>query len=276
MTHHWDEFSKSLAQPLPRRESLRRLGIAVAGAVFSPLGLSTASAGHHPKQQSDPCKAFCKCRNKKQQDQCLKACNACGKDTSRLGGSCGNYFCCDGAGQSSCGSYCAVLASDPYNCGACGSVCRQVGQYEYGGCINGRCEYVCAEGAVRCDGICTFLGWDPYNCGECGYVCPESAPYCDQGTCRVCRAGQGLCGGLCVDLASDPHNCGACGNVCGGATPYCAQGACTNCGGYGVALCNGICTNILSDNGNCGACGVECAADEICTFGVCLGTCSGC
>ena len=25
MTDHWDEFSKSLAQPLPRRESLRRL-----------------------------------------------------------------------------------------------------------------------------------------------------------------------------------------------------------------------------------------------------------
>ncbi len=275
MTHQWDEFSKSLAQPLPRRESLRRLGIALAGAVLSPLGLQTASAGHRPRQQQDLCKSFCKCRNKKQQDQCLKLCKTCGKDPSRLGGSCGSYFCCS-AGQTPCGSYCTNLASDPYNCGACGYRCDEPGPYEYGACLYGRCEYACAEGAVYCNGFCTFLGGDPYNCGECGNVCPASAPYCDQGTCRVCPTGQVLCGGTCVDLASDPDNCGACGNVCGGTTPYCAEGACTYCGGYGVALCNGVCVYILSDNANCGACGVVCDTGENCTGGVCLGTCSGC
>jgi hypothetical protein len=276
MTHHWDEFSKSLAQPLPRRESLRRLGMALAGVALSPLGLRTASGGHRSKQQqSDPCKSFCKCRNKKQQDRCLKVCNACGKDPSRLGGSCGGYFCCS-PGLSACGSYCTNLASDPYNCGACGYVCDEPGPYEYGACIDGRCEYACAEGAVYCNGFCTFLGWDPYNCGGCGNVCPGSAPYCNQGTCRACPTGQVLCDGRCVDLASDPDNCGACGNVCGGGTPYCTQGACTNCGGYGAGFCDGVCVNLLSNNAHCGACGVHCAYDELCTFGACIGTCSGC
>jgi hypothetical protein len=270
MTHHWDEFSKSLAAPLPRRESLRRLGLVVAGTILGPLGLESAFAG-----KADPCKAFCKCRNKRQQDQCLKACKACSKNPSRLGGSCGNYFCC-GAGQNSCGNYCADTANDPHNCGACGYVCEQPGPYEYGACINGSCEYACAEGAVYCDGFCTFLVWDSYNCGACGNVCPASAPHCNQGTCGACPTGQVLCGGSCVDLASDPNNCGACGNTCGGTTPYCVEGACTYCGGYGVALCNGVCVYIVSDNGNCGACGVQCAADELCTGGVCLGTCSGC
>jgi hypothetical protein len=45
MTHRWDEFSKSLAEEsLPRRESLRRLGLALAGAMLSPLELETAWA----------------------------------------------------------------------------------------------------------------------------------------------------------------------------------------------------------------------------------------
>ena len=39
MTHHWDEFSKSLADDsLPRRQALRWLGAALAGAVLSPFG----------------------------------------------------------------------------------------------------------------------------------------------------------------------------------------------------------------------------------------------
>jgi len=278
MTHHWDEFSKSLAQPLPRRESLRRLGLVVAGAVLSPLGLQTASAGHHPKpHQADPCKTFCKCRNKKQQDQCLKACNACGKDTSRLGGNCGNYFCCDGAGQSSCGSYCAVLASDPYNCGACGSVCEQPGQYEYGACIDGRCEYVCAEGAVRCDGICTFLGWDPSNCGACGNACDQPGPNeyaaCIDGRCEYgCYEGAVLCDGACTFLGWDTNNCGACGNVCDASTPYCNNGEGIRgdepCPGGGTR-CSGVCTNIAFDTLNCGACGNVCAGGQTCSGGVC-------
>ena len=36
MSEQWDEFSKSLSEPVPRRESLRRLG-AVFAALFLPL-----------------------------------------------------------------------------------------------------------------------------------------------------------------------------------------------------------------------------------------------
>ena len=41
----FDEFSKSLAESVPRRESLRRLRVVLAGAVLSPLGLGAAWAG---------------------------------------------------------------------------------------------------------------------------------------------------------------------------------------------------------------------------------------
>ena len=41
---------------------LRRIGTVFAAAVLSPFGLGSAFAGHQ-----DQCKAFCKCRNKKQQ-----------------------------------------------------------------------------------------------------------------------------------------------------------------------------------------------------------------
>ena len=194
MSHHWDEFSKSLAQPVPRRESLRRLGVVLGGAVLSPLGFGTAWAGHQ-----DPCKAFCRCRKGKHQDQCLKACKACNKDTSRLAGSCGNYVCC-GAGQTSCGNDCTDLASDPYNCGACGYVCDDPGPYEYGACINGNCEYACAEETLRCDGSCTPVYWDANNCGDCGIVCPPEAPYCVWGACSFCPWNQFPCGnGCCWD-----------------------------------------------------------------------------
>ena len=76
MERLWDEFSKSLAESVPRRESLRRLGAVFAGAVLSPLGLQTAWA-----RTQDPCKAFCKCRNSKQQSQCLAVCQ---KKLSRM------------------------------------------------------------------------------------------------------------------------------------------------------------------------------------------------
>ena len=52
MDHLFDEFSKSLAESVPRRESLRRLGAVFAGAVLSPLGVGTAWAGRTRPVQS--------------------------------------------------------------------------------------------------------------------------------------------------------------------------------------------------------------------------------
>ncbi|MBL8850022.1 MAG: hypothetical protein JNG89_10065, partial [Planctomycetaceae bacterium] len=122
MSRLFDDVSILMAEEsLPRRESLRRIGLAMTATILSPLGMQFAQAGKHPKAPKpppDPCKAFCSCRNKQQKNQCLAACHACSGQTDRLAGGCGNYICC-GAGQASCGSYCADLASDPYNCGAC-------------------------------------------------------------------------------------------------------------------------------------------------------------
>jgi hypothetical protein len=189
MSHHWDEFSKSLAEKsVPRRQSLRLLGAALAGALFSPLGTGIAWAS-----RPDPCKSFCRCRNQRQQTACLPACRACGNDTNRLCGTCGSYVCC-----------------------------AEPGPYENGACVDGQCFYWCAPGAVECLGICTSLADDPYNCGACGNVCPASSHYCDGGTC-VCPGI--VCDGQCVDPLSDSLNCGGCGQTCQVGS-VCAGGIC--------------------------------------------------
>ncbi len=267
MTHHGDEFSKSLAEEsLPRRESLRRLGFLFAGAVLSPLGVGTAWA-----RGADPCKNFCRCRNSSLQKECLAICNACNKDTSRLAGSCGRYTCC-AAGQTSCGSYCADLGNDWYNCGSCGHGCYVTSNYESSACIDGQCEYWCVAGTVRCDGICTHLEYDPYNCGACGNVCDESMPYCVYGECNRCPdIGQVVCGNSCVNLLHDRFNCGACGNVCGPDTPDCVNGVCLDFCEPGLTFCpsgdTGYCADLMWDLNNCGQCYAFCAG--ICSGGEC-------
>ena len=288
MNHLFDEFSKSLAEPLPRRESLRQLGAALAGAVLSPLGLGTAWA-----RGPDPCKTFCTCRNKSQQNACLAACNACNKDTNRIAGKCGTYVCCPTArcsgvcsdlrsdpncgacgnncsaiGQSCCGNYCADLAGDFYNCGSCGNVCDQAGPNEYGVCLSGNCEYPCIEGAAFCNGACTFLDSDPANCGGCSNVCPGSAPWCVQGACSECTAGLVPCGDSCVDTFHDPDNCGTCGVQCA-ETEVCMQGVCGECA-PGLTPCGGYCVDLLWDQYNCGTCGRACDPYyEVCEGGSC-------
>src|SRR5262245_23190318 len=112
--NRWDELSKSLADSIPRRQSLRWLGAAFAGAVLSPLGLKPAWA-----RGPDACKSFCNQCHRSQRSQCLAACRACNNRPNRLCGSCGDYVCC-GNVQACCGDYCADLGSDFHNCGECG------------------------------------------------------------------------------------------------------------------------------------------------------------
>jgi hypothetical protein len=218
MIHQWDEFSKSLAEAVPRRESMRRIGLALAG-VLTPLGLNNAFA-----TTGDRCTSFCRCRKRSDQNACLAACRACTGATSRLCGTCGSYLCSD-------------VASDFDNCGACGHACRQPGLYESGACVSGKCVYACIPDTVRCNGICTALDSDRNNCGACGNVCPDSAPYCNQGVCfdPGCDPGLTFCGDGCVDLNWDNLNCGACFNQCTGGD-VCSggqcQGICVGCYPY--------------------------------------------
>jgi hypothetical protein len=245
MDYLFDEFSKSLVESVPRRESLRRLGAVFAGAVLGPLGLETAWA-----RGPDPCKAFCKCGNKAQQTKCLAACKTCNSDTKRIAGSCGTHTCCStalcsgkcsdlksdpncgacgnncsGLGKTCCGNYCADLAHDVFNCGRCGTVCAPPDPYEYVACAAGRCLYDCVAGADDCgDGTCTHLGFDPGNCGACGNVCAEPTPYCNAGECSAYPPGFALCKGHITNLDLDNANCGACGVVC--PDGYSCQGVC--------------------------------------------------
>ncbi len=218
MDHLYDEFAKSLARAVPRRESLRRMGALVAGAALAPFGLGTAWAA------GDPCKSFCRCSNKAQQNQCLAACRACNNNPTRLCGGCGSYACC-GAGTTCCGNACVDLQNDFDHCGTCGNPCDPPGPYEEGACVYGACLYRCVEGAIVCDGFCTPVNSDPYNCGACGNVCAEPTPYCNQGACSMCPPGLTQCGDYCMNLAWDNANCGACGWACDFSTS-CVAGVC--------------------------------------------------
>ncbi|MBC7853320.1 MAG: hypothetical protein IAF94_07785 [Pirellulaceae bacterium] len=246
MEHFYDEFSKSLAASVPRRESLRRMGAVFAGAVFSQLGLGTAWGA-----KQDPCKAFCnRCSNTAQKNQCLAACRACNGNTSRLAGSCGKYVCCQTA---SCNGVCSDLRSDP-NCGACGNNCYAIGE-------------------TCCGNYCADLANDVENCGKCGTRCDLTGPYevaaCVAGACVYeCVDGADDCGdGTCTYLGSDPNNCGACRNVCAGSTPFCTDGKCTE------TYCNGA--DLMWDGNNCGACGYSCQPLEHCSWGICEGSGGG-
>src|SRR5262245_41679888 len=159
MTHPWDEFSKSLAESVPRRESLRRLGVVLAGAFLGPLGTASAASMGKSSRGKDPCQTFCKCRNKSQQNACLAACRACNRDTGRVCGACGDHTCANGG--------------DTHNCGACGRVCAPPGLNEVVTCVAGQCVYQCVVGTTRCGGVCTNLDWDRHNCGACGNSCGD-------------------------------------------------------------------------------------------------------
>jgi hypothetical protein len=233
MENLFDAFSKSLAESVSRRDTLRLLGAVFTGAVLTPLGLGTAWAGG-----PDPCKTFCNCPTRAQQSQCLAACTACNGVTSHVCGSCGNYACddllddpncgacgnnCGAIGETCCGDHCADLANDVNNCGACGSVCAAAPANEVVTCEFGTCDYDCAPGTLDCNGTCTPVNSDPANCGACGHVCAASTPYCSGGVCSDCPPPLTDCG-ICVDLNNDNANCGACfvfcadGFVCSGGT----------------------------------------------------------
>lgn len=96
MERRWDEFSKSLAVPLSRRESLRRLGAVFVGAVFGALGLGSARGAH-------------------EQDLC------CGDEDCRYWEAC-------------CSGVCIEIWFDSYNCGACGITCAPWEQCNFGNC----------------------------------------------------------------------------------------------------------------------------------------------
>ena len=205
MDHLFDEFSKSLAESVPRRESLRRLGAIFAGAVLSPLGMGTAWAGRR-----DPCQAFCKCRTAKQQSQCLAACRACNGNTGRIGGSCGEI---------------RLLLDRRLRRG----VQRPAARPE----LRGLRKQLPRPGG---DLLRRSLRRPRHRRLQLrklrSRVCRASSERIRRVRLRhvrlrLRRRRHPLQRHL-HPVGSDPDNCGACGNVCGGSTPYCNGGECSH------------------------------------------------
>jgi hypothetical protein len=165
-----DKLSKLLAASVSRRDSLRTIGAALAGAALSPLGLGSVWAAG-----PDRCLAFCRCANKAQQNQCLAACREYNGNTGRLCGTCGTYACCSGS-TACCDGVCSDVSSNQNNCGACAHICPASAPV----CIQGTCGN-CAFGDTNCGGVCTNTNFDNANCGACGVVCAPG--YSCQGHC---------------------------------------------------------------------------------------------
>lgn len=106
----------------------------------------------------------------------------CPGDTPIPEGGCaaGLVDCADGRG-------CVDLASDEWNCGACGVSCG-LNQY----CASGSCVGLsCFNGTVDCGvGYCVNPQRDFNHCGACGHVCSEET-VCVGGRCEGPRTGGG-------------------------------------------------------------------------------------
>jgi hypothetical protein len=219
----FDRLARSLAEELPRREALRRLGGGLAVALLASLGSVTAWGDPKTlkcKHGTFPCPPNLCCPN---------------------GDTCCGTHCCP-AGRVCCVGKCCLPG---YYCvdGHC-SVCP-AGQ----GLCNGSC---CDLGRTCCgDGTCADTQNDPSHCGSCTQACNPNET-CSGGTCH-CGSGSG-CGSGFI--------CASAGTCCmpAGATidathpgPCCGAAAC-NVDGC-VCVCLGTGSDCSVDEGCCsGSC----------------------
>jgi len=133
---------------------------------------------------------------------------------------------CSGT-QTLCGGACVVTATDPKNCGVCGTACK-AGEV----CYQSGCVATCPPGSgTECAGSCVDTATDNQNCGGCGTKCP---------------AGQGCVGGTCqpaVAVGAAPAKCAGGGPpivVQGPAVPTCTGALAAVSFTYGLCTCHDI------------------------------------
>ena len=203
---------------------------------------------------------FADCNGNKQLDGCevatltdSKNCGGCGKVCSSS--NVNNPTCaagvCNGAcnaGYADCNNNkltdgCEVaIATDPNNCGACGTVCSSANMASRT-CGGGACNGACTAGFADCNGNKQSDGCEinttnnASNCGACGNVCSlaNASPGCANSACTIasCNAGWGNCDGNTpngceTNVLTSNANCGACGSVCmlANASAACGGGTC--------------------------------------------------
>ena len=206
---------------------------------------------------------------------------------------------------------CLTSLTTTSNCGACGTVCQQVGG-------TNACTYNGSTGGCvpSCDSTHGVCGGNPNsgclvplttvsNCKTCGAACTNSngTTSCTwngtTGGCTPsCTAPFGDCDGMpnngCeTNTSNSTSHCGGCNRPCSNsnvATPNCSGGLCNstcvsptingNCTTPAFPTAdNGCETNFNTDPGNCGACGRACSAFNVataqCSAGLCTSSCSG-
>jgi hypothetical protein len=222
---------------------------------------------------------------------CLPRANAtvgCASQACTLSSCNPNYKDCNSLEADGCETN---IATDPQNCGACGTTC-QAGAHGTAGCASQACTIACDPNYKDCndnpaDGCEVNIASDAQNCGGCGTMCParsHASPGCASQICTVvCDPNYEDCNdnpadGCEVNIAIDSQNCGGCGVGCApraNATVGCANQACA------ISSCNpnykdcnsleadGCESNVMTDAANCGSCGNACPSGKACVGGSC-------
>jgi hypothetical protein len=295
----FDAVARAVSAGASRRHALRLLAGSVLAAwlprgAVAALALQECEAGLiycPPRSDGQPEGCYDLLSDYSRCGSCDFSCPTAGGSFACIGGECVVTGCIEGMTDCTGNLDCTDLSSDPFNCGACGTVC------DSGVCETGSCTQVgCAAGLTYCEeqpnwapAGCYDLSSDYLHCGSCMHQCPSAGPVemaCVGGECVATDCGDltDCTGNLdCTDLSSDPNNCGTCGNVC--TSGVCEAGSCFGGCGAGLAYCPartiGIgaaeepyelaagCFDLFSDNFHCGSCDITCPSTVPCTAGEC-------
>jgi hypothetical protein len=220
-------------------------------------------------------------------------CGACGKICSlpNAVAACASGLCavascktgfgdCDKTAANGCE---ADFATDPKNCGGCGTICAPTEV-----CTAGTCgPPPCQPPLTDCGGACVDLKTDPAHCGACARPCSSSnvaSKSCAGGLCASsCQLGWGNCSqpaapapddGCERDVSANNSSCGSCSNNCtaqGGAGGLVCDGASrpkNACGCASSAAClssgSGSGAGCDTTTGLCSCAGATCRPGEAC------------
>jgi hypothetical protein len=245
----FDVLSKAVAAgEVTRREALRRVGGAAAGALLASLGVGCSTERMTgPEMARRGCKGLgVNCRTGSQccSGLCVKEECCVGPGTScRNNNQCCSRVCADGqcqceSGLQLCEFQCVDTQTDPNNCGDCFVFCGSAT------CVSGQCQ--CEGGLQFCPNAsgCVDTQTDVVNCGGCGQTCFGGT--CVNGQC-VCPTDQTFCAdfGECCELGCCGTHC-----CCPSGTTFCplVEVCCQD----GQECCNTGCCG--TDQQCCGEC----------------------